>query len=84
LKTSALNQIGGLDLAPGAVANMKYLDLFLLFEDAEYYAINARLSAVEQLPQLLFLRIRGQRFGRCSKVKMAPSTTFEPHPNMPH
>src|SRR6202140_2666888 len=58
MKASACNRL----------ANKRFLLLFL--EDAVYHTINMGLVSVKQMPQLL-RRVIGQRFGRCSRLRMA-------------
>ena len=50
-----LYDIGPLEPAPRAVADMQYFHLLLLFQHAVDRATNMRLVAVEQMPELVTL-----------------------------
>jgi hypothetical protein len=52
---AGLYEIGRLELPPGAVADGEHFDFLQFLKDAVYHAINIRLVAAEQVPQLVFL-----------------------------
>lgn len=72
--------IGILEPPPCAVTEVEHFYLFLFFQHAEYRAINVRLVAIEQVPELVALgcqRASARLFFQTENCFLEPSVPFQ-------